>query len=151
MEVRTEQKAGASGPRRRQVEAPARPVTPLAVSIGLPAVQGTPREWVLHEAVQKLVRGARERTQRIAGCCASYVDYALEVLARGAEVTPGDLALGMGIASDHSVRRVRIALQSLVEVGLAAAVHPGVYRLHVDNVQKAVALSEARAARHPRR
>lgn len=75
-----------------------------------------------------------------------YCAAALEALARSRSASPSELALALGLASTSSVSRVRAACRQLVRVGLARE-GAGVFSLHRENIEKAVALAEARAAR----
>lgn len=143
VKARAEKTAGRGRQERtEQVVIPA-----SAVAIGLPAPPGGPREWIQHPAVQDLLKRAQALTQRHLGCCGGYCAAALTAMARAPQVSAQDLALALGLGSQQSVYRVRVACRQLVEVGLAREHRGGTFSLHADNVQKAVALAEARAAR----
>ncbi|NPV49436.1 MAG: ATP-binding protein [Armatimonadetes bacterium] len=135
-------KAAPRKPEPDQVTIPA-----ATVSIGLPAAPGGPQQWVEHPAVKDLLKRARALTRRRLGGYEDYCAAALTAMARAPRVSAEDLALALGLGSQQSVYRVRVACRQLVEVGLARENQDGTFSLHADNVQKAVALAEARAAR----
>lgn len=148
------EKVEVSGPqaRPRPVRSPeAQPILPVNVLTALPAVPGGPLEWVEHPAIRDLLnRAMAAARRRLKGDGAGYCSFALAALARTKHLKAQEMAMAMGIPSDRSIRRVKTACDELTTFGLLRANADKSYSLDSDKIQQAVALAEARAARHRR-
>lgn len=123
---------------------PATPAVPVTIPAGGVAL-------LEHPAVQGLLQSACSLTRKHLGGYEEYCVAALEALARSRAVSPSELAVALGLGSSSSVSRVRVACRQLARVGLAKEQVGGTFTLHRENLEKAVALAEARMARRKKR
>ncbi|MGI9951383.1 DUF87 domain-containing protein [Moorellaceae bacterium AZ2] len=92
-------------------------------------------EYMDHPTVRKMIEKARQMVRRRLPGYQSYCDYAVEALFRLGQVTPYELALGKGLASKASERRMRLVCRQLAAAGLAREEHGDRFILALDNIR----------------
>lgn len=112
-----------------------------------PGLGGHQEEWLEHPVVVGLLRRAQALTRRRLGGFEGYCSFALAALARApGGLSVKDMALALGLGSQQSAYRIRVACRQLAEVGLAREGEDGRFALHAENIQTAMALADAKAA-----
>ncbi|MGI9951268.1 DUF87 domain-containing protein [Moorellaceae bacterium AZ2] len=92
-------------------------------------------EWLEHPTVKRMIERARQMVRRKLPGYRSYCDYAVGALFKLGQVSPSELALGKGLASEASERRMRVVCRQLAAAGLAREEGQDRFVLALDNIQ----------------